>query len=111
MSIADAVYIHKHRGTPAALTRFADRLGVGISYGLNDRVGNSPATIVIFIHPPILEIATVLWVEYVARVIRRLIPGWLNIGAIHVLPLVETQSYSTSILSAWQYGFIKLEVT
>ena len=102
LAIQDAHYIHRHRGTAAALQRFAQRAQFTVSWELHDRVGTTPAGITVFVNPGAPGVATLLWVEYVTRVIGRLVPGWLILVAVHVLQAGRETGYTAGAGSAWE---------
>ena len=103
LSITDALTIHRLRGTGAALDHFAAAVDASMSWLLTDRSGSTRAGIDVFVNPGPGVVASGLWVQYVTRVIGRLIPGWLRLIAVHILTRGSESAYSVAAGSAWEH--------
>ena len=88
--VQDALFLHRHRGTPAALERFAERAGFVIRWVLNRR--GTPArnrSIDVYITPSVFQEADAVWVDYVTAVLTRLVPYWITIEFVSVVPAIQ----------------------
>ena len=92
--VLDAVYLHRYRGTRAALDRFADRAGVIVSYTLNrDAQDTRNASVDVEITPTVFTISSAEWVEYISRMIEGLLPIGITLNSVAVTPVTSGQSY------------------
>lgn len=87
-TVRSAVLLHRYRGTPAALREFADLAGFAIFWNFS-RDGGRNRGIDIYVTPSVFADADAEWVERITSVLGRLLPYWLTINFISVVPSVD----------------------
>ena len=107
--VRDAIYLHRHRGFPEALTRFALRASFSIFWVLT-RSGTPERNtgIDIYVTPSVFQAATPVWVAYISAVLARLLPYWITLNFISVLPAIGGTVRSAGVFQVT--GFVSLGV-
>lgn len=96
--VREALLLHRNRGTERALTLFAELAGFTILWSLT-RSGSPERNtgIDIYVTPSVFADATERWVSYISFVLERLLPYWLTLNFVSVLPAISGQVRSAGV--------------
>ena len=105
--VREALLLHKYRGTDLALTIFARLAGFVILWTFT-RSGSPERNtgIEIYVTPSVFQDATPEWVSYISFVLERLLPYWLELDFVSVLPSISGSVRGAGTLSLT--GFVDL---
>ena len=106
-SIKFSILLHKLRGTDGALELFGGLAGFTYRYILHDRTAMSKTTMEIWVTPSLFADNDADWVRYISRVIRDLLPWWIDLGVVHIIDSFRSALFSVVALRTTDYEFFE----